>query len=361
MQTWSISYTTDKQKLKNRSWQQGKLNYNTKTYQAHFYDEENVEIGRMKLKPGQVQPDSEINLWKHLIEVGVLESEEACVEDLFDKINKELGIEEFKGKGAGNDEIDSKNKTKTKEKPSRSVILKAKIPTPVNKNEITVLFDILYTRSTGKITQTWQDGLLKYHPELKLAEFYDGKGTLLHKKTMEVEAVAEGKIIEDAAGGALLIEISSKRGEETSKFASVSQTITTRQFNILYTTDKHKKSKKWLDGRMEYVTTTKLAKFIDESGDCFYKKVMTAEVIGVGEEFETGMYLIQIDHEITEGNVKDNKEDNEKDNKKENYIVSLGNKTKRIKSIVSDESAPFSGRSNSQLLSLLNKTPTTPK
>ncbi len=274
--------------------------------------------------------------------MGVLEGEEACVEDLFDKLNKELGIREF----------DPKERIKVNPKePIRTISkLKPKIPTPVDKSEPTVLYNILYTNcKTAKMTKTWQDGLLKYHPTLKLAEFYDAIGTLLHKKTMET--VAEGTVIYDAGGGSITIEISSKREEITKSITTTTNTI--RLFNILYTTDKHKKSKKWLDGRLEYDETTKLARFMGEStGDCFYKKIMAREmaVRANGEEFETGAYIIQIDHEIQDKGDSEGKENAEN---KGNDVIDGAPSAKRVKSIVANGSVPLSGRSNAELLSLL--------
>ena len=70
------------------------MNYNTATSMTNFYDEDNVEIGKMKLRADQIKANAEFSLWKHLIELGVLECEEECVEDLFERLNKELGIDE---------------------------------------------------------------------------------------------------------------------------------------------------------------------------------------------------------------------------------------------------------------------------
>lgn len=292
MQTWTISYTTDKKKAKNRCWQQGKMNYNVSTFQAHFYDEDNVEIGKMKMQPGQVVNDAEISLWQHLIELGVMEKEEECVEDLFAKLNRELGIEEFKSSGVGQCDGIAVNKSVYKGK--------LKVPTLISGSEPVTIYDILYipTQKRQKSCKEWLDGSLKYYPTLKLGEFYNEGGGLMHKKTME--EVKEGGVIEDAAGGTLTIEIGSKRADAAAKDNLVSGGLLKRSFSILYTTDKHKKSKKWLDGLMEYDATSQLAKFLDEtSGECFHKKVMREMVVAAGEEFETGMYIVQVDHEIS--------------------------------------------------------------
>lgn len=343
MQTWSISYTSDKNKPKNRHWLQGKLNFNASTGRAYFYDEEGLEIGCLKLTPNQLVPDSQWTLSKHLIEVGLLEKEEACVEDLFAKLNKELGISEFNH----HDKKEKENKKMAAvsvNKPTNrmNTKLKPRIPTPVAKDASTILHDILYTFCRNQKSPTtptkWQDGLLKFHPTLKLAEFYDETGRLLHKKTMEMVKV--GELIEEAAGGSLSIEICGIRRDQTQP-ASSSGTSKNRKFAILYTRDKQKKSKKWLDARMDYDESTKLAKFIDEeSGDCFYKKII-AEIDVGGDAFETGMYLIQIDHEILGESEAKN-------------LVVLEPRKPPLKSIVANENVPLSGRSNAELLSLLH-------
>ena len=63
---------------------------------AHFYDENSVEIGKLKVRPEQIAADAEISLWRHLIEIGQLESTEVeCVEEMFERFNKEPRIDEF--------------------------------------------------------------------------------------------------------------------------------------------------------------------------------------------------------------------------------------------------------------------------
>lgn len=284
MQTWSISYTSDLKKLKNRNWLQGNMNYNPNTNMAHFYDEDSVEIGKLKMQKDKVVADGEVSLWRYLIEIGQLEStEEECVEEVFDRLNRELGIEEF------NHQKTKKQKIVTEPvkivQPPQSSIKTRKNPSQVGINEPVILYDILYTQSKDS-NQIWQDGILKYYPNLMLAEFYEGiEGKLVHKKVMT--QVKEGEIIEEACGGSLKIEICSIRPNEI-KSKSSDKII----YSILYTTDKHKKSKKWLDGLLEFDPSTKLAKFLDEENHaCFYKKIIS-EGVSVGEEMITGIYIL---------------------------------------------------------------------
>ena len=378
------------------------MNYNVTSHQAHFYDEESLEIGRMKLNPEQVQNDAEFSLWKHLIELGVLEGEEECVEDLFEKLNKELGIEEFDenhqnknkrnktGTGTGDSKMPMTPKPTIFNNNIKKVIpVRAKIPTV--SSEFTVLFDIRYTSSKNKASNaTWQDGgVLKYHPTLKLAECYNAEGLLLHKKTMEEVDIKEGLVIEEAAGGSIVIEICSKQCQiaekcggnvvpfhnnnnntsnndnDNSNNTNSNNIVIHRQFSILYTTDKHKKAKKWLDGRLDYDDHTNLAKFINEdSGDCFFKKVMKVESVMMGAEFETGIYLIQIDQEISGVSEKGKVCDGgvmpavvKKQLKSTVNVNSSANAiTNAIKNLdAANSGVPISGRSNAELLSLLKK------
>ena len=379
MQIWSISYTADKHKAKNRCWLQGKMNYNTATSMTHFYDEDNVEIGKMKLRADQIKANAEFSLWKHLIELGVLECEEECVEDLFERLNKELGIDEFDKKDKHHNSMEATTKV-IKSSVSRS-IQKPKIPTKVGQFEPLDLYDILYTRDLSKKTKKWHDGVMKYHPKLRLAEFHDATGTLMMKKTME--EVKEGNVVEGAgvvieicalrSGGDALKEdsedvvnmisdavadvtdsseaVTKASHSQNSKTKNTNTTFKTKDANItygiLYTTDKHKKAKKWLDGRLDYDPISRLAKFIDEEGgNCFYKKVMREGEIVVGDELQSGMYILQIDHLIEKS----------KENLSNNIIktsIPTQPQAKRIKSVVANESVPLEGRSNEQLLSLL--------
>lgn len=315
------------------------MNYNPSTNMAHFYDENSVEIGKLKVRPEQIAADAEISLWRLLIEIGQLESTEAeCVEEMFERLNKELGIDEF-------DKKSKRQKTSEIEPiPKKSI----KIPSKVDANESVVLYDILYTRDKSVADRVWQDGLLKFYPNLKLGEFYEGNaGKLVHKKSME--EVREGEIIEEAAGGKLSIEICSIRKDESKVANGQSVTIDKRVFSILYTTDKHKKSKKWLDGIIEYFPDTKLAKFLEEETHaCFYKKILP-EGVNVGEEMVTGMYIVQIDHEI----FKDKEKEIEKENVLHSTKISISKN--KVKSVVASEGVPLEGRSNDELLALLNQ------
>lgn len=342
------------------------MNYNTATSTAYFYDEEQVEIGKMKLRAEQVKADAEFTLWKYLIEVGVLEEEEECVEDLFERLNKELGIEEFDKKKPNStigSNVSGKSTASNTPKLSKVSIMKPKIPTKVDDKEPLDLYDILFTRDLQKKTKTWQDGLLKYHAKLKLAEFYDAAGVLMMKKVME--EVKEGGVVE---GAGIAIEICALRGggeanqdekenepsdapipqnhpttfekhsNTSEKQSIIAQNQSIIAYNILYTTDKHKKAKKWLDGRLDYDPSTRLAKFIDEeNGKCFYKKVMREGEVEMGAELQTGMYIVQIDHLIEDGAVE----------------KCVQPQAKKVKSFVANDSVPLEGRSNEQLLSLL--------
>lgn len=327
---------------------------------AHFYDEDSVEIGKLKIAAEKIYSGAELSLWKHLVEIGELEGEEEPVEAVFERLNRELGIEEF---------CDEREKKRSKiediqtlkSKSARPLNLKPKIPSVVARDELSVLYDVLLTRDPPhKKTKVWLDGLLKYHPNLKLAEFYDAQGNLVCKKIME--SVKEGQIVEGGGGMGFILEIISLRKDDnhstktktsldtTSNSLGTKTRISSNQsstidassiitYAILYTTDKHKKSKKWLDGRCEYNCSTKLARFITEDSSCFYKKVLSGD-LNAGDEFESGIYLFQIDGIIC-GNVSNE------------VKMSSENKRDAAVSIVEDENVPLNGQSNSVLLSIL--------
>jgi hypothetical protein len=365
MQTWAISYTSDKHKSKNRHWLLGKMNYNTSTGVAHFYDEDGEALDKMKLDSTRIASDLELNLKRHLVEIGQLEMEEESSEAVFERLNRELGIqtEDFNGKSAANKVTSS----------TRISVMKPKIPTPVSVKEPTVLYDILYTRDMQKKSKTWHDGVLKYHPELKLAEFYSEEAVLLHKKIIDV--VKEGLMIET---GSIILEISSIRQSEakidenvnipntiklaTKKEDSVSRnpivsnnstkssngidSQNSKSFNILYSSDKHKKSKKWFDGRMNFASSTGLAKFYSEDGSLFFKKCIKSEDALVGAEFESGQYIFQVDCE--ESGIPVTIVPVEKSEAKRS-------KTMPVSSIMSSSEVPLQGRSDEELISLLRK------
>ena len=128
------------------------------------------------------------------------------------------------------------------------------------------------------------------------------------------------------------------------------------QFNILYTKDKQKKAKKWFDGRLDYNNHTGLAKFYsanEENGNvCFYKKVMgTGTTIAEGSEFESGIYIFQIENEIKEKLQLKLPQKLEDVNNSEN--VKRQKKNSDECSILASEEFPLDGRSDEDLLALL--------
>lgn len=379
METWSISYTADKNKAKNRCWLKGKMNYNASTGQAHFYDEEGAQLGKMKLQAAQVAADVELSLWKHLVEIGMKEEVVESIEDVFERLNKELGIEEF-NTGNKKAKIASVSASASASASDSVSVIKAKTVTLTKPDEPFTLYDILYTRSsTQKKTKVWHDGFMKMYDVLGVAEYYGEDGKLMWKKVVSGENFKEGMIVEAAAG--LVIEVCASRLDDKTRFvrdakcekATVTTNATTtnantkantttttntntntaRVFNILYTTDKQKKAKKWIDARLEYNLTTSLARFIDEeSGNCFFKKVMREEEVAVGKEFTTGIYIMQIDNEV----VDDTKENRSIKNVV-NRAIPKKNTVNTVKYVVANENVPNEGRSNEELMALLKGTP----
>ena len=129
---------------------------------AYFYDEENVEIGKLKIGPEKIHSGAEFSLWKHLVEIGEFEAEEESVEAVLDRLNQELGIEGFESQAkrakTTTTTIDSIENDKPKSSSTNSYKhriltppLKPKIPSTVAKDEPSILYDVLMTRDRKSV------------------------------------------------------------------------------------------------------------------------------------------------------------------------------------------------------------------
>ncbi len=375
MQTWSIAYTADKHKSK-KQWLSGTMNYNKTTKIAHFYTEDGGQLDQLKqCSEERVAVDAELELRRYLVEIGQLIGEEESVDDLFARLNEELGIEAGNGRsncgGSAVIKPVSVGKPSTKLPPS-------KVPTKLDESDMKTCIncDILFTRDKHKKSKIWNDGILKFFPSRNLGEFWDDAGTLLHKKVMS--AIKAGELFETSN---LIIEVVGEILENTSKTetkqvegfvntrlkqqtiskpipkpsmtASSAGSSDRRKFNLIFTADKHKKNtKKWIDGRVEWSPATGNAVFFNEDGECFYKRILPAGQIEIDSEFESGQYLFQIGEETTNEKPKEEK-------------VVVASPVKRVmappakkpkvvnQSIKATKTVPMTGRSDSELLSLL--------
>lgn len=358
------------------------MNYNKTTKAAHFYSEDGEQFEQLKgCDAERIHEDACLELRKCSIEIGTLEVEEECIDDLFAMLNEELNIDVDEARGNGNKRVLPPSQRVEPKKPAISV--PKKIPTALNEEDSAecLTFDFLFTKDKHKKSKVWHDGVVKYYPTRKLAEFWDESGSLVHKKIMD--EVKSGEIFETAS---LIIEVSGSKNAQVDEISenknsevkqeSLAKPVIQRKyppskpreepqsqtqsdssstsasascFEIVYTADKHKKnSKKWLDGWVNWNAASGNACFYNEEGRCFYKRIFAAGQIVPDAEFESGQYLFQI------GAVKGTNDTIIKEPPPLPKSITPSKKPK-LQSIMSNASIPLTGRSDSELLSLLQK------
>lgn len=419
MQTWSISYSADKHKNNNKKWLLGTMNYNKNTKAAHFYNEEGELLGHLRSCQAEViVPDGLVELKKFLVEIGHLLEEEESVDDLFARLNEELGIESkslsansngLLPSSSSHPPISTVNANAKRAQPTQVAV--SKVPTVLDEADAKacITCDFLYTRDRHKKAKVWHDGILKFYPTRKLGEFWDEAGNLLHKKVMD--EIKSGELFETSN---FLFEIiadtlptdnvtdndngKEKENQDTMKVQSKSKLTVPpklapktaakptptqsaageekRSFDMIYTADKHKKNnKRWIDGRVEWAQATGNAVFFTEDGNCFYKRIFPPGQIEVDAEFESGQYLFQIGVERAAGKGRDADADGDADTDKDTcfeptprkrptsfnrrlLIQSTSKKPKVPESTMASQSVPLTGRSDSEIFSLLLSTST---
>lgn len=183
MQTWSIMYTADKHKTKNRAWEEGTLDYNCTTLAGHFYSSGGELLGRIaRLTPDRVVADATVSLFRHLVEVGQLVSEAPCSDALLAELSGDTmavstctkSTDTGTGTGTGTDtgtELTRQRQPALKPvAPARSVLARPKVHSVVNAVEVQSMqvCDTLYTSDKQKKAKVWHDGVLKFYPSKKL-------------------------------------------------------------------------------------------------------------------------------------------------------------------------------------------------
>ena len=355
------------------------MNYNKSTKIAHFYNEEGEQLDQLRqCGEKRIVADEQLELKRYLVEIGQLVEEEESVDDLFARLNAELGIEGARNATSAVKPTSSVS-TKAKSSTKAAAKLPSKVPTKLNEIDLKscINCDFLFTRDKHKKSKIWHDGILKFFPSRNLGEFWDDSGTLLHKKVMS--AIKAGEIFEtsnliieivgDIKEAEVREEVASKPSAtfvNTSTKQPIIKTTPTKQsnetpvsstgkrkFDLIFTADKHKKNtKKWVDGRVEWTQATGNAVFFNEDGECFYKRILPAGQIEVDAEFESGQYLFQIGQEI----INEKKKPVEKPAspiRRPMLHQSAAKKPKVTQSIMANKSVPMTGRSDSELLSLL--------
>lgn len=169
--------------------------------------------------------------------------------------------------------------------------------------------EILYTSDKTKKTKTWHDGWMDLQASGLATFLTDDTDKILHRKQVRsMEEVAEGMLIETST---MLIEISaalsvlrvrrkasstSAEPEAAPEEAPRSTEIpinTVQDYEILYTSDKIKKIKRWKDGRLKW-SSSGLSTFYDEQDTVMSRRRIKPEELIDGYEFSTAQYIFQM-------------------------------------------------------------------
>lgn len=184
--------------------------------------------------------------------------------------------------------------------------------------------DILWTTDRSKKTKRWMDGWMEYRPLERLAVFHDDEGRVLHRKRYsdKEEIPTEGATLNTSR---YLIEISiacdsarkKKPSNQTRKtaiddnedgrdddrheeqeqeqFESTCHDLQNNlTYDVLYTTDKIRKAKRWKDGRLKWNRIKKQGIFFDEEAKTIHKRRMIEKELVEGMEIATAQYIFQI-------------------------------------------------------------------
>lgn len=175
------------------------------------------------------------------------------------------------------------------------------------------IYAVLYTEDAKSITRNWHDGLLKYDSVREMAYFYDLSNRLLLKQEMQADKIQEGTVLESAGYALQICHCISPFSRAVSTSSISSRPVeaagsTKKWYSLLYTEDKTKKIKKWVDGIVELEFNQ--AKFWTENQDrLLHKKQMQS----FDEEIITGRYIFQVGDEIGDYKKGGHKEELERD------------------------------------------------
>lgn len=188
----------------------------------------------------------------------------------------------------------------------------------------------------------------------------------MHKRVMT--EIKTGEIVETAAH---IIEITGDVPcvappalTALTALTAQSQTHGTAEHEIIYTTDKHKRAKKWIDGRLVFDPVTGNELFYSEDKRLFYKRILSPALVHDGSEFESGQYMFQIGTAIDRDKEKvlmlepvnvNVREDTEEDGEESDEPTAKRSKGGLV-SVIASDAAPLTGRSDTELLALLRKT-----
>lgn len=167
-----------------------------------------------------------------------------------------------------------------------------------------VLNAILYTKDKLKKLKSWSDGYLSCDPGLQMVLFFGEDGKVFLRQKRAVEEVREGAQIET---GSYLIEVTGPLSAAPKK--AVAEPAREAElvpdydcdlpeeepcFELMYSQDTKKKSKKWLDGHLIYTKASGLGRFYDEAGKQIFKRNLAWRQIDDQEAIATARYVFQI-------------------------------------------------------------------
>jgi LPS O-antigen subunit length determinant protein (WzzB/FepE family) len=127
----------------------------------------------------------------------------------------------------------------------------------------------------------------------------------MHTKKCDNENIADGSLLET---GSYIIEVSGPVPRPDVRKANIDQEDVPVLvadydcdleedepcFDLLYTKDTKKKTKKWVDGYLQYNKKTTMAKFYGEDGKILFKRHVLWRQIDEQEELATARFIFQI-------------------------------------------------------------------
>ena len=245
--TYSVLYTADKQK-KSKKWHDGTLkkcsiaggNTVFKLFGTRPCDIDDdpwdYEAGKEKrgyrvtpfvetLKVNEVEVGQQIQTARHLI----------TVESLFNE---------------GDDSDEDAVPAKRMKVYAAPLWMSKHRPASTNESENVQYenYSILYCPSNASKDKAWLNGSLKYDHTKSRAYFYTAQNILLLQKEMNVDEVKGGVVFESTRNVIQICEhLSAPVGESSDK-----NDLTGQWYEMIYTVDKAKKAKKWIDGFLEW-------------------------------------------------------------------------------------------------------------
>lgn len=149
-------------------------------------------------------------------------------------------------------------------------------------------YAILYRPNNASKEKAWLDGSLKYDHANNRAYFYTAQNKLLLQKEMEMEEVKEGVVFESAWN---VIHICEHLDTPVNK-SNTDDDMVGQWYEVIYTSDKVKKAKKWIDGYLEW-NDDKLGKFWTLDKKMLLHKQRLTEV-NQGQQVVTGRHIFEI-------------------------------------------------------------------